>query len=91
MSKHCCDYTIDSAWMDGCLLARFSDSPKPTKPGTEPGFADQAREARKPQSPTTRKPKVNDANETCWAEPLTFRRIVVGFLKNSLACASVRP
>lgn len=43
------------------------------------------------QSPTTRSPNTSDAKSTCCALPLTFMRMVVGFLKNLLAWASVRP
>lgn len=43
------------------------------------------------QSPTTRRPNTSDAKPTCCALPLMFMRIVVGFLKNCLAWASVRP
>ena len=38
-----------------------------------------------------RSPKIMFANPTCWALPLTLSRTVVGFLKNSSACAGVRP
>ncbi len=51
----------------------------------------RAAKKRKNQSPTTRRPNTSDAKSTCWALPLTFIRMVVGFLKNLLAWASVRP